>query len=363
MARPLLADPDFAAKARRGESAAINTCIACNQSCLDRIFTERAATCLVNPRAGREIEFPSAPAAHPRRIAVIGAGPAGLSFTVEAAACGHRITLFEQAREIGGQLLLARVVPGKSEFNETLRYFRHRLGTGGVELRLGAVAHAHALAAEGFDAVVVATGVRPRRPAIPGIDRAHVLSYVDVLAKLQPVGRRVAIIGAGGIGFDTAEFLGGEPAEALESAAFADAWGVDRTMTAAGGLRPPRPYTPPRRDITLLQRRDERLGGSLGKSTGWILKARLRRAGVAMIQGAAYEAIEEGGLAVTVAGERRVIPADTVVICAGQEPERSLYDALRQRGIDAHLIGGAREAIELDAARAIEEATRLALAL
>ncbi len=363
MARPLLADPDFARKVRRGESAAINTCIACNQACLDRIFTERAATCLVNPRACREIEFASPPAAHAKRIAVVGAGPAGLAFAVEAAARGHRITLFEQAREIGGQLLMARVVPGKSEFNETLRYFRHRLEAGDVELRLGVMAQADALAAEGFDAIVVATGVRPRRPDIPGIDRAHVLSYVDVLAKFRTVGKRVAIIGAGGIGFDTAEFLCGDPAEALAPGVFADAWGVDPAIAGPGGLRTPGPAAAPRHVITLLQRRDERPGSSLGKSTGWILKARLRRAGVAMVQGAAYDAIEEDGLAVTVAGERRVIAADTVVICAGQEPERGLYDALRRRGIDVHLIGGAREAVELDACRAIEEATRLAIAL
>lgn len=360
MARPLLADPDFARKARLGRSAAINTCIACNQACLDRIFTERAATCLVNPRAGREIEFPSAPAARPKRIAVVGAGPAGLAFALNAAERGHKITLFEAAREIGGQLLMARVVPGKSEFDETLRYFRHRLGEERVELRLGQRARLEEF--DGFDEVVVATGVRPRRPDIPGLDHPSVLSYADVLAHGRAVGRRVAIIGAGGIGFDVAEYLSGDAEEALSPEAFVSAWGVDPTLAAKGGLRPPSAPAR-RREIVMLQRRNERLGGSLGKSTGWILKANLRRAGVAMIQGATYQAIDDAGLHITAAGERRIVAVDSVVICAGQEPERAIYDALRQRGRAAHLIGGAREAVELDALRAIEEATRLALAL
>ena len=363
MARPLLADPDFARKARLGRSAAINTCIACNQACLDRIFTARAATCLVNPRAGREIEFATFPAAPPKDIAVVGAGPAGLAFAVNAAARGHRITLFEAASEIGGQLLMACAVPGKSEFNETLRYFRHRLAETGVAVRLGTAAQADTLAAAGFAAIVVATGVRPRLPDIPGIDHPSVLSYVDVLARRRPVGRRVAIIGAGGIGFDTAAFLVGDAAEALDPAAFVAAWGIDATLGAPGGLAASPVPAAPARAITMLQRRDERPGGGLGKSTGWILKAKLRRAGVAMIQGAAYDAIDDDGLHVTVAGERRVIAADTVVICAGQEPERGLYEALQRRGVAAHLIGGAREAVELDALRAIEEATRLVMAL
>jgi len=360
MARPLLADPEFAKKARLGRSAAINTCIACNQACLDRIFTERAATCLVNPRAGREIEFSWAPAPRAKRIAAVGAGPAGLAFALNAAERGHKITLFEAGPEIGGQLLMARVVPGKREFDETLRYFRTRLAETGVALRLGHRAAPGDLG--GFDEIVVATGVMPRRPAIPGLDHPSVCSYAAVLARGRSVGRRVAIVGAGGIGFDVAEFLSGDAEESLSPEKFADAWGLDATLSAPGGLRAPAAAAP-RREIVMLQRRDERLGGSLGKSTGWILKAKLRRARVEMVQGATYRRIDEAGLHITVGGAPRVIAADTIVICAGQEPERSLYDALLRQGAAAHLIGGAHEAVELDALRAIEEATRLAMAI
>lgn len=363
MARPLLADADFAAKARRGAAHAINTCIACNQACLDRIFTARAATCLVNPRAGREIEFVARPPVRARRIAVVGAGPAGVAAAIEAAARGHHVTLFDAAREIGGQFVMARLIPGKSEFNETLRYWRERLVETSVELKLATEAAPALLAAARFDAVVVATGVRPRRPAIPGIDRPSVLSYADVLGAQKAVGRRVAIIGAGGIGFDVAAYLAGAPADTFASSAFAAAWGIDTALGSSGGLRLPVAASVAPHRITLLQRRDERLGASLGKTTGWILKARLRRAGVEMVQGASYDAIDDDGLHVTVAGARRVVAADTIIVCAGQEPERSLYDALGRCGITAHLIGGARDADGLDACRAIEEGTRLALAL
>ena len=360
MARPLLADPDFARKVRLGRAEEINTCIACNQACLDRIFTERTATCLVNPRAGREVEFTDAPAEVRKRIAVVGGGPAGMAFAVNAAERGHAIVLFEAAPELGGQLNMARQVPGKSEFNETLRYFRTRLAALGVELRLGRAVTAAELAGAGFDAVVLATGVRPRRPEIAGLDHPKVLSYIDVLAKKHPVGRRVAIIGAGGIGFDVAEYLAGDAAESLASAAFLDAWGVDAGFGTPGGLAAEEARPAPRREIVMLQRKTEPLGRGLGKTTGWILKTRLRRAGVTMISGAQYQAVDDAGLHYAVGGEPRVLDVDHVILCAGQEPERGLHADLGALGVAAHLIGGADVAAELDALRAIDQATRLA---
>jgi len=363
MARPLLADPDFARKVRLGAADEINTCIACNQACLDRIFTERVASCLVNPRAGREIEYPTGKAAAPKRVAVVGGGPAGMAFAVNAAQRGHRVTLFEAAPALGGQLNMARVIPGKREFDELLRYFGVMLRKHGVELRLGRAATADDLAGQGFDEIVLATGVRPRIPAFPGVDHPKVLGYADVLEKRAPVGERVAIIGAGGIGFDVAEFLLGDPAEALEPSVFFGAWGVDPAVGTAGGLSAAADAPRPRRTVHMFQRKSESLGRNLGKSTGWILKAKLRRANVAMTAGATYLRVDDDGLHYAVDGEPRVLAVDNVVLCAGQEPNRSLHDALGQRGVAARLIGGADEARELDAVRAIEQATRVAVTI
>ena len=370
MARPLLADPDFARKVREDRADEIAPCIACNQSCLDLIFTERAASCLVNPRAGHEIEFDTAPATSRRRIAVVGAGPAGIAFACEAAERGHSVTLYEAAGEIGGQLNLARRVPGKQEFDRLLHYLAVRLQRAGVQLHLAARVDAALLAGGGFDEIVLATGVQPRRPALPGIDDPKVVSYVDVLAGRRPVGRSVAIIGAGGIGFDVAEFLVGDPEEALSAPQFFRAWNVD-PAARRGGLdetrcdepAEPRRDRPARRRIHMFQRSNDKPGAGLGKTTGWIVKARLQRAGVQMIAGVHYRAIDDQGLHYTVDGEATVLPVDNVVICAGQESDRTLYDELRRRGLDARLIGGADLAAELDAARAIEQAVRLAATL
>jgi len=362
MARPLLADPDFARKVREGRADEINTCIACNQSCLDRIFTERSATCLVNPRAGREIEFDTAPAARRKRIAVVGAGPAGMAFAVNAAERGHDVHLYESASEIGGQLNLARVVPGKHEFNEMLRYLRVRLQRLDVEVRLGVRVDAELLAQGAFDEIVVATGVRPRVPHLRGIDHPKVVSYVDVLTGRQQVGRRVAIIGAGGVGFDVAEFLLGDPDESRVPDRFMRAWNVDQSA-GTGGLSHAAPELsrPAAHEVHMLQRKTDKLGANLGKTTGWILKARLHGAGVKMIAGANYVAIDNAGLHYAVGGETKVLEVDHVVLCAGQESERDLYESLKARGIEARLIGGADAAAELDAAKAIEQATRLAV--
>ena len=361
MARPLLADPEFARKVREGRADEINTCIACNQSCLDRIFTERPASCLVNPRAGSEIEFESVPAPSPKRIAVVGGGPAGMAFAVNAAERGHRVTLYEAAADLGGQLNLAVAVPGKREFKETLRYFRVRLARLGVDVNLGAQVDAGALLAGGFDEIVLASGVKPRLPELPGIDHPKVVSYVDVLAARREVGGRVAIIGAGGIGFDVADLLVGDAEESRVPDKFFGAWHVDPSA-AAGGLRVEATdrRQPPRREVHMFQRKAERPGAGLGRTTGWILKQRLRDAGVRMVSGVAYKAIDDAGLHYAVDGAAKVLPVDHVVICAGQESDRDLYHDLVARGARPRLVGGADVAAELDAARAIEQATRLA---
>ncbi len=359
MARPLLADPDFALKARLGQGDLISPCIACNQACLDRIFTERPATCMVNPVASRELEFQEGKAARSRRIAVVGAGPAGLAFTVNAVRRGHSVELFEADRELGGQLNMARQVPGKNEFNELLRYFRASLDHLGVPVHLNTRVDAQHLLDGGYDEIVLATGVAPRTPDIAGVDHPKVLSYVDVLNRRVEVGQRVAIIGAGGIGFDVAEFLVGRADESLDVAAFQRAWGVDPTISGPGGLLPAA-HDQATRTVHMFQRKPESLGKNLGKSTGWILKVKLRKAGVNMIPGASYQAVDDQGLHYTVDGQTHVLAVDHVILCAGQNPNRTLHEALLAKGRDAHLIGGADVAAELDAVRAIEQATQLA---
>jgi 2,4-dienoyl-CoA reductase (NADPH2) len=363
MARPFLADPEFVAKAASGRADEINTCIACNQACLDHIFTGRTASCLVNPRAGRETEFVYGPASRRRRIAVVGAGPAGLSCATVAAERGHAVTLFEQAAEIGGQFNLAKRVPGKEEFHATLRYFGRRLARLGVETRLATRADVARL--EGYDAVVLATGIRPRPASFEGIAHPKVLSYVDVLAG-APVGRRVAIVGAGGIGFDVAEFLShdGEHGASVDVEAFAGEWGIDLAFATPGGLASAHGQArSSRREIWLLQRSPGRPGARLGKTTGWIHRTQLRRRGVQMWGGVSYERLDDVGLHVRVDGQPRVLPVDNVVICAGQEPLRELEAPLRARGLETYLIGGADVAAELDAKRAIEQGARVAAAL
>ena len=364
LARPFLADARFVAKARAGRSDEINSCIACNQACLDFIFSDRICSCLVNPRACHETELRYEPAKKIQNIAVVGAGPAGLSLASIAAERGHSVTLFEAARRIGGQLLMARRIPGKEEFDETLRYFSRRLESLAVDLRLAHRATLADLIGQGFDQVILASGVSPRRPDLEGMDHPKVMTYADLLAGDARIGRRVAIMGAGGIGFDVAEFLihqeTGEP-QSIDQ--FLSYWGVDRSMENAGGLARETPIDQPARQIYLLQRKASRFGASLGKTTGWITRARLDRAGVTLIGGVTYERMDDRGLHILVEGEPRILEVDNLVVCAGQEPLRDLLAGLRKAAIEVHTIGGADDAQELDARRAIEQGARLAASL
>ena len=370
MARPFLADAEFVNKAAQDRAAEINTCIGCNQACLDHIFEREVASCLVNPYACRETVMQLTPAATRRNVAVVGAGPAGLAAATTAAERGHAVTLFDAAEEIGGQFNLARRIPGKEEFAETLRYFRTRLAQLGVDVRLNRRVGADEL--RGFDRVILATGVVPRVPPIAGIEHAKVASYVDIVTGKREAGARVAIVGAGGIGFDVAEFLsGGAAADGLQSdgrsddpaiAAFRGEWGIDVEYAGRGGVKPAHD-DPPARNVWLLQRKETKVGAGLAKTTGWIRRTLLKKRGVAMLAGVAYDRIDDAGLHVTVDGAPQVLDVDTIVICAGQEPRRELVPALAQLGIEATLIGGADVAVELDAKRAIEQGTRVALAL
>ncbi|MFC8453724.1 FAD-dependent oxidoreductase [Kitasatospora sp. NPDC057223] len=367
LARPLLADPDFVAKARSGSPEAINTCIGCNQACLDHTFSGRITSCLVNPRACHETELVLGPTRRRRRIAVVGAGPAGLAFAVTAAGRGHEVTLFDAAAEIGGQLNIARRVPGKQEFDETIRYYRHQLRAHGVDVRLSTTVTAGDLAGGTFDEIVLATGVTPRTPAIPGVGHPSVLSYLDVLRDRAEVGERVAILGAGGIGFDVAEYLTGPaPGDGAGGAGGADRflaqWGVDREHRTPGGVTAPRRSASPR-TVHLVQRKEGKVGAGLGKTTGWIHRTELRHRGVTMVAGARYDRIDDRGLHLTLGGEQRLLAVDTIVLCTGQEPRRDLYEALLAAGRTPHLIGGADLAAELDAKRAIRQGTELAAAI
>ncbi|WP_309677962.1 NADPH-dependent 2,4-dienoyl-CoA reductase [Polaromonas sp.] len=371
MARPFLADPEFVNKAAQGRSVEINTCIACNQACLDHAFKARLASCLVNPRAVHETELVIRRAPAKKRVAVIGAGPAGLAAATTLAERGHAVHLYDAADQIGGQFNLAKRVPGKEEFEETLRYFGQRITRTGVTLQLNTRVSAAELIADRFDEVILATGVTPRNPRIPGQDHPRVLSYIDVLLGRQPVGQRVALIGAGGIGFDVAEFLVTAPghSSALDLPAWLAEWGVADPGTVRGGVVRPQ-ISPPVRQVTLLQRKPGKLGKGLGKTTGWIHRAALKMKNVEMLSGVNYERIgvmngEGAGLGLFITfGEKRqngtLLEVDNIVLCAGQEPLRELLEPLRAAGIKTHLIGGADEATELDAKRAIDQGTRLA---
>lgn len=363
MARPMLADAHIIRKSFEGRSDQINTCIACNQACLDHIFAGRMTSCLVNPRACHETELIYAPTTHPKSIAVVGAGPAGLSFANVAAQRGHSVTLFDAAPEIGGQFNLAKCIPGKEEFYETLRYFRRMIDLHGVSLRLSTNISARDL--DGFDEVVVATGIKPRIPQIEGINHRSVVSYIDVITGTAQVGKSVAIVGAGGIGFDVAEFITHEgPSAALHRDVFAREWGIDFDNHPPGGVSGVFPQVAlPTRRVTLLQRKDTSVGQGLGKSTGWTHRLTLQKRGVRMLNGVRYEQINDAGLHIHTSNGPELIAAETIIICAGQTSERSLYDDLSHNSSNTHLIGGAFQAAELDAKTAIHQACYLAAAI
>lgn len=358
MARPMLADPEFMLKAEQGRADEINTCIGCNQACLDHGFQGKLTSCLVNPRACRETELNPAPVGEPRRIAVVGAGPAGLSFATTAARRGHQVTLFDAASEVGGQFNIAKQIPGKDEFHETLRYFKRQIELTGVRLELGRRVTAADLQGD-FDAVVLASGIVPRKPAIEGIDHPKVLGYLDVLRDRKPVGKSVAIIGAGGIGFDVAEALShGHGSTESRHAAFYAEWGIDTAYRGRGGLTPPQ-VPAAARQIYLLQRKSGKVGDGLGKTTGWIHRAGLKNRNVQMLSGVEYRKIDDAGLHIRVGDQDRLLPVDNIIICAGQEPLRELADDLQASGLPLHLIGGAFEASELDAKHAIRQGIEL----
>jgi len=360
MARPLLADPAWAKKARTGRSDRINTCIACNQACLDHVFQNRRASCMVNPRACHETELKIESASVRKRIAVIGAGPAGMACASTLGERGHAVTLIDRASEIGGQFNYAKQIPGKEEFHETLRYFGHQLSDTGVDVQLGQTADVTSLLAGGYDEVVIATGITPRAVSFPGSDDPRVLSYLDVLAQHRPVGAKVAIIGAGGIGFDVAEYLVEHaPSPATDIARWTREWGVDMQLAERGGLEKPQPEAPDRQ-IWLLQRSEGRPGARLNKTTGWVHRATLKAKHVTMLGKVSYQRFDDEGLHITVDGTAQILPVDNVVICAGQEPNRRLADDLIAAGVKVHVIGGADVAAELDAKRAIAQGTQLA---
>lgn len=360
MARPFLADPFFLRKASQGRANEINTCIGCNQACLDHTFDGKTSSCLVNPRACHETELLIEPTAHPKRLAVVGAGPAGLAFAITAAERGHEITLFESSNEVGGQFNIAKQIPGKEEFQETIRYFKKQIELRGIDLRLGVRANAEQLVGEGFDEVILATGVIPRRPDIEGLDHPSVVNYLEVLRDKADVGANVAILGAGGIGFDVAEYITAHGASAtLEPEKFYREWGIDTSYSEAGGITKAEPESAPRR-VALLQRKESKVGAGLGKTTGWIHRTELKSKGVTMIPDVQYRKIDDDGLHLSINGQETLLPVNTVILCTGQEPQRELFAGLEGAGVVVHLIGGADVAAELDAKRAINQGTRLA---
>lgn len=365
MARPFLADAEFVNKSALGQADEINTCIGCNQACLDHTFAMKLTSCLVNPRACHETELNYVKTTSPKRIAVVGAGPAGLAFSSVAAERGHSVTLFDSGDQIGGQFNVAKRIPGKEEFNETLRYFGKMIEKHGVELRLNTRVSASDLVGQGYDEVVLATGIMPRKPSIEGIDHAKVINYLDALLERKPVGKRVAVMGAGGIGFDVAEFVvhqGVSPSLNIDH--FMNEWGVDLSVAHRGGVNgvlPEKPVVP--REVYLLQRKTSKVGKNLGKTTGWIHRTSLKHRDVKMIPGVEYQRIDDQGLHILVNGESQLLAIDTIIVCAGQDPLRELQQALVDAGESVHLIGGADVASELDAKRAINQGARLAAKL
>lgn len=359
MARPFLADPHFAEKARMGDSRAINVCIACNQACLDQIFAQKTASCLVNPRACHETKLVYETTSQPKRMAVVGAGPAGLAFAAVAAERGHDVTLFERSDSLGGQFNFAKRIPGKEEFQYTIDYFSGQLEKFGVEIKLNTevtLEHLH-----DFDEVIVATGVKPRIPDIQGINHPSVMTYAELLQDVNQAGSRVAVIGAGGIGFDVAEALMHDKHDDSK-AAFYREWGIDVSMSHRGGVvAPEKPDTS--REVYLLQRTQEKMGSRLGKTTGWIHRMSLKHRAVKMMSGVHYQRIDDDGLHILLDNKPSVLKVDSVIICAGQEEINALYQPLKQAGRSAHLIGGAFKALELDARHAINQASRLAAVL
>lgn len=366
MARPFLADPDFVNKAAEGRSDEINTCIGCNQACLDHTFGGKLTSCLVNPRACHETELNYIPTTQVKKIAVVGAGPAGLASATVAAERGHSVTLFDAAAEIGGQFNVAKRVPGKEEFYETLRYFKRKLETTGVDLRLNTRVSVEDLVKGGFDEIILATGIAPRTPAIPGIDHPKVIGYLDAILERKPVGQAVAVIGAGGIGFDVSEFITHQgTSTSLDREAFWKEWGIDGALEARGGIAgvKPQPHAAARQ-VFLLQRKKSKVGDGLGKTTGWIHRTGLKNKQVQMLNSVEYLKVDDAGLHIRVAeGEPQVLPVDTVIVCAGQDPLRELHEGLLASGQSVHLVGGADVAAELDAKRAINQGSRLAAEL
>ena len=363
MARPFLADPDFVRKAQQNKADEINTCIGCNQACLDHVFNGKMTSCLVNPRAWHELEINVKPAETKKRVAVVGAGPAGLEAAVASAKRGHDVVIYDASSEIGGQFNIAKQIPGKEEFYETLRYFKRQIELHkNITLKLNTYVDAAALNDEGFDEVMIATGIKPRTPAIEGIEHEKVLTYIEVLKEKKPVGNKVAIIGAGGIGFDTAEYLShGKETPSQDIPAFMKEWGIDMTFSARAGIEGVKPQPEPSpRAIFLLQRKTTKVGAGLGKTTGWAHRVGLLAKGVTMIPGVSYDKIDDEGLHITVDGNSQILPVDNIIICAGQEPMRDIVEGLN---MPYHLIGGADEALELDAKRAIDQGTRVCAAV